>query len=37
MIELDKEYAENVVKKLEEDSDDHFKNQIDPEIQQSDS
>lgn len=37
MIELDKEYVENVIKKLEEDSEEHFKNQIDTEIQQSDS
>lgn len=33
MIELDKEYAENVLKKLEEDGDEHFKASIDTEIQ----
>jgi hypothetical protein len=33
MIELYKEYVENVFKKLEEDSDDHFKAQIETEIQ----
>jgi hypothetical protein len=37
MIELDKEYLENVAKKLEEDSEEHFKAQIETEIQQSDS
>jgi hypothetical protein len=33
MIEVDKEYHENVAKKLEEDADEHFKSIIDNEIQ----
>jgi hypothetical protein len=37
MIELDKEYQENVVKRLEEEADDHLKSIIDGEIHQSDS
>jgi hypothetical protein len=37
MIELDKDYVENIVKKLEEDSDEHFKAQIETDMPQSDS
>ena len=33
MIELDKEYFENVSKKLEEDAEEHFKSMIESEIQ----
>jgi hypothetical protein len=33
MIELDKEYFENVAKKLEEDAEEHFKSIIETEIQ----
>jgi hypothetical protein len=36
-MELDKEYQENVVKRLEEEADDHLKSIIDGEIHQSDS
>jgi hypothetical protein len=37
MIELDKDYAENIVKKLEEDTEDHFRAQIETDLPQSDS
>jgi hypothetical protein len=33
MIELDKEYQENIVKKLEEETDEHFKSLIENDIQ----
>jgi hypothetical protein len=33
MIELDKEYTENVLKKLEEDGEENFKASIETEIQ----